>query len=62
MDLKNKKISYPFVAGKSPSARCGHAMSSTKYDKKDFYSSIMIIGGNNNTLCSMDVRDLILYR
>lgn len=55
MDLQNKKISVPFTAGKAPSARCGHAMSSTRYDKKAHYSSIMIIGGNNETLCAMDV-------
>ena len=58
LDLKNRKISIPFVAGKSPSRRCGHAMNSTKYDKNDKYSSIMVIGGNNDTLCHMDVNKL----
>lgn len=48
-------MSIPFVAGKSPSPRKKHAMQILKSEENDDYGSIIVLGGNNTQLCSMDV-------
>ena len=55
LDIQNKKAFLHFVAGKGPSPRCGHSMSSIKYDENDKSASIILIGGNNRQLCAMNV-------
>ena len=55
LDVNNKKLHFNFIAGKSPSGRIGHSMCKVYESEKNTNCCIIILGGSNEQLCSMNV-------
>ena len=56
LDLKNMHFSFPFAAGEYPEARYGHATCNYTANNQE---NLMLLGGINNTFCTMDIYELI---